>query len=103
MHSLIRILTLVLATSGTVANARQPDPKRYALLVAVTKDSHSAMNKPPLAYPEIDAKDVGKFLSEHGYEVDYLLGPKATKPAIEAKLQGLSSKGNEGGVCLVGL
>jgi FKBP-type peptidyl-prolyl cis-trans isomerase len=41
-------------------------------------------------------------LSGHGYEVEYLLGPKATRQAILQKLDALSGKGNSSGICVVG-
>ena len=85
------------------ATGQQPEPNRHALLIAVTTYRHAEMNKPRLAYPEIDAKDIGAFLANHGYEVEYLLGKKATKKAIEEKLEGLADKGNQPGVVLVGL
>ncbi|MCR9201358.1 MAG: SUMF1/EgtB/PvdO family nonheme iron enzyme [Planctomycetaceae bacterium] len=93
----------LLVTCLAMSSAMAQESDRYALLIGVTKYRHAEMNKPLLAYPEIDAADLGKFLEAHGYEVEYLLGPKATKQAIEAKLDGLGAKGRDGGVCLIGL
>jgi len=85
-----------------VDETEEVEPKRYALLVAVTKYQHTEMNKPALEFPEVDAKAVGEFLEAFGYEVEYLLGPKATKLAIEKKLDGLADKGNDEGTVVLG-
>lgn len=79
------------------------EPQRYALLVAVTTYSHAEMNQPALEYPEIDAKAVGEFLSEHGYEVEYMLGRNAKQKDIQSKLEELASKGNQPGAVFVGM
>ncbi len=79
-------------------------PKKYALLVGVTRYSHAAMNEPtPLEFPEIDAKSVGEVLRQNGYEVDLLLGEEATQSKIRDKLDGLGVKGNQPGAVVVGL
>ena len=103
--SLQPILTMVLLLSSffTLPLASAQEPDRYALLIAVTTYNHAEMNQPELAYPEVDAKAVGKFLTEHGYTVEYLLGPKATQAAIKTKLKSLADKGNQPGVVFVGL
>ena len=78
-------------------------PAKYALLVAVTRYNHAAMNEPvPLQFPEADAAAVAQVLKDSGYTVDLLLGPKATQAAISEKLDELGSKGNQSGVVVVG-
>ena len=78
------------------------EPKRYALLVAVTSYQHAEMNMPQLQFPEADAQAVGEFLEDYGYDVEYLLGPQATKLAIEKKLDELADQGNEEGTVVLG-
>lgn len=81
----------------------QDAAQKYALMVGVTIYDHAAMNgSEPLKFPEADARAVGQMLSGHGYEVEYLLGPKATRKAILQKLDALSGKGNSSGICVVG-
>lgn len=75
---------------------------KYALLVGVTEYRHAEMNKPPLDYPEIDAKAVSDFLKQHGYEVDLLLGKQATREAVLKKLEVLGQKGTQKGAVVVG-
>jgi hypothetical protein len=82
----------------------QVPPKNYALMIGVTTYDHSVMNGDrPLKFPEKDARALGELLQESGYEVEYLLGPQATREEILKKLEGLSKKGNAPGVCVVGL
>jgi formylglycine-generating enzyme required for sulfatase activity len=82
----------------------QPSLGKYALMIAVTKYDHAAMNgREPLKFPEEDAKALGALLKGHDYEVEYLLGPAATREAILAKLESLNTKGNSGGICVVGI
>lgn len=77
---------------------------KYALMIAVTRYDHAAMNGDrPLKFPEDDARALGKLFAEHGYVVDYLLGTEATREAILKALDGLAAKGNADGVCVVGL
>ena len=78
-------------------------PAKYALLVGVTQYSHAALNQPPLEYPEADAKALAEVLRNSGYEVDLLIGSQATQSAIQSKLEGLGSKGNQAGVVIIGL
>ena len=93
----------LLSFLGNVLHA-QDAPQKYALLIAVTKYSHSGMNQPvPLQFPEDDAKAFGSVLKASGYEVDELLGRKAKREAIRDMLDALGSKGNEGGTVIVGL
>ena len=101
----IWLLAMILVTSGGVwSQEPEPEPKRYALLIAVTKYRHTALNTPrPLKYPEIDAKAVGTFLQRHGYEVDFLLGQQATQQHVKSKLAALANRGNHQGACVVGL
>lgn len=89
--------------ANAIVFAQDSTPRRYALLIAVTVYDNAEMNRPRLAYPEIDARAFGKFLSDHGYVVDYLLGSKATKSAIENRLKNLSNKSNESGAAIIGL
>ena len=85
------------------ASAHGEEPERYALLIAVTDYKAAEMNEPELKYPEIDAKSIGEFLERCGYSVEYLLGPKANKEAIERKLESLQGKSNESGTAIIGL
>src|SRR4051794_41136520 len=79
-------------------------PKKYALLIGVTKCEHSGMNQPePLKYPEEDAKALGAVLKSGGYQVALLLGKQATRKAIQAQLDGLKQQAEAEGVVLVGL
>ncbi|MDA1018376.1 MAG: caspase family protein, partial [Planctomycetota bacterium] len=97
--SLLTVVAVLITSSAFAA-----DPaKKYALLIGVTKYSHAEMNKPPLEYPEADAKAVGDFLKQHGYEVDLLLGSKATRETILQKLELLGAKGNAQGAVVLGL
>ncbi len=54
------MISLLLVCTTQVAMA--DEPRNYALLIAVTKYQHPELNKPLLAYPELDAKSVGQFL-----------------------------------------
>ena len=97
--SILCLLTFL----GNVLYA-QDAPKKYALLIAVTKYSHSGMNQPvPLQFPEDDAGAFSTVLKASGYEVDILLGRQAKRKAIRDMLDALGSKGNEGGTVIVGL
>ncbi|MEI8022128.1 MAG: caspase family protein, partial [Schlesneria sp.] len=98
------ILTLIILSClirTDFANAQSP--KKYALLIAVTKYEHSGMNKPQLEYPEADATELGDLLKSFGYEVDLLLGTRATQTAVRTKLESLNEKGEADGVILIGL
>lgn len=91
-----------LALDSLTADA-QVAAQKYALMVGVTNYDHAAMNgSEPLKFPEADAQAVGKMLKDHGYEVEYLLGPQATRVAILQKLRSLNGKGNSSGICVVG-
>ncbi len=78
-------------------------PEKYALLIGVAKYKHSAMNKPALEFPEIDAKALGELLKQSGYTVELLLGADATLQKIRDKLVALEQHGNDAGVVLLGL
>ena len=97
------ICLLLNVVLGVCTALHGQEPKRYALLIAVTTYDNSEMNKPQLEYPVIDAKAVGEFLEKHGYTVEYLLGSKATKSAIEKKLESLSNKSNQSGAAIIGM
>jgi hypothetical protein len=91
-----------LALDSLTAEA-QVAAQKYALMVGVTNYDHAAMNgSEALKFPEADAQAVGKMLGDHGYEVEYLLGPQATRVAILQKLRSLNGKGNSSGICVVG-
>jgi len=85
-------------TTGQDATA----PKRYALLVAVTKYEAGQLNSPPLQFPEKDASELAERLKAGGYEVDVLLGANANKATIEKKLLALAQKGNDEGAVVIG-
>ena len=98
-------LGILLAFLLSPLRAQEPviEPQKYALLVAVTTYDHAVLNGDlPLKVPEKDALAVGRLLQQSGYEVEYLLGPAATRKAILAKLDLLSTKANASGVCAVG-
>jgi formylglycine-generating enzyme required for sulfatase activity len=98
------VFVLILSGLGsTVAQAQAPAPKKYALLVGVTTYEHAHLNQPPkIEYPEADAKELSEELGKSGYQVDILLGAKATKVGIKEKLDKLAGQGNEQGVVIVG-
>lgn len=77
--------------------------EKYALLIGVTRYRHAEMNKPRLKFPEEDARALGKFLSDAGYEVEYLLGEQAKRQAVLAALEKLKKKGSDDGVVVVGM
>ncbi|WP_050986190.1 SUMF1/EgtB/PvdO family nonheme iron enzyme [Schlesneria paludicola] len=101
MRFIVPLISLALLIITSIANAQTP--KKYALLVAVTKYEHSGMNKPQLEYPEVDAKELGELLKSFGYEVELLLGKQANQAAIRNKLDSLNEKGEADGVILIGL
>ena len=107
MRHAIRTLALVGLICGIVSASavRGADalPKKYALLIAVTKYDHAEMNKPQLEFPEEDAKSLAQVLEASGYKVDLLLGSQATQAAIRAKLNRLNREGSSDGVVLVAL
>ncbi|MCR9201354.1 MAG: SUMF1/EgtB/PvdO family nonheme iron enzyme [Planctomycetaceae bacterium] len=76
---------------------------KHALLIGVTKYSHSRMNDTQLQFPEADAKSVGEELQRRGYTITTLLGREASQTAIQKELDKLATQGSIGGVCLVGL
>ena len=86
---------------GPVSEVRGQE--KYALMIAVTRYNHAEMNKPQLKFPEDDARALGQFFQNSGYQVDYLLGKEATRKAILAALDNLKNKGGSGGVVVVGL
>lgn len=91
-------------TGSTYAQSTLPEAGKYGLMIGITSYDHASMNGDrPLKFPEDDARAVGKFLQDHGYQIDYLLGAQATREAILKTLKGLSSKANASGVCVVGL
>jgi len=94
----------VLALLLTLPQIGAAQAKKYALLVGVNKYEHTEMNQPsPLAYAEADVVEMAELLRASGYEVDLLVGPKATREAVAAAIKGLAKKGNAEGVVLVGL
>lgn len=106
LFSCLMVLTgiVLLANHSPIPKVNADEkPEKYALLVAVTKYKHTAMNKPQLEFPEVDATDLAKILRASGYTVDLLLGSNATQAAIQAKLSGLTRRGNDAGVVVIGL
>ncbi|MBI1348017.1 SUMF1/EgtB/PvdO family nonheme iron enzyme [bacterium] len=88
---------------GLAVPAFAQTPKKYALLVAVTTYEHAHLNQPPkIQYPEADAQAIAAIPKAAGYEVDLLLGEKATHKAVETALTGLTKKGNQPGVVVLG-
>ena len=86
--SLFVVFLLLIQTGmiNSVETQSPTTPKRYALLVAVTKYEASQLNTPPLQFPEADARELADRLREGGYEVDLILGAEATKQALLDKL-----------------
>lgn len=81
------------------ASALADSPKKYALLVGVSKYNHASFNEPaPLRFPEIDAGELGDVLKLSGYEIKLLVGRQATQAAIRSALQDLRRIGSEEGV-----
>jgi hypothetical protein len=69
----------------------------------VTKYQAGAMNAPqPLEYPEDDARAVAQLLVNSGYTTQLLLGQQATQQNIHEALDGLTEKGNDEGIVLIG-
>lgn len=98
------VFAVLCLTTANRGNAQPTEkPLKYALLVGVTKYQHSAMNKEPLDFPEIDAKALHDLLVSSGYTVDLLLGPQATQQAIRDKLNGFDRRGNADGAVVIGL
>ena len=97
----INLSLLMLLWEGSVSSACAAD--KYALLIGITRYSHSRMNDTPLLYPEADATAVGQVLQKNGYTITTLLGEDATRDSIQKELNKLASQGSDGGVCLVGL
>ena len=72
-------------------------------MIAVTNYEHAVMNgSAPLKYPERHATSLGKVFESAGFQVDYLLGPKATRENVTRALGQLSEKGSSQGICVVG-
>lgn len=88
---------------GLALAEQQPEPKKYALLVAVTTYEHPLLNKPPLEGPENDARAVAAELKKSGYVVKLLLGRDANQKALIEALDDLRIRGNQTGAVLVGL
>jgi formylglycine-generating enzyme required for sulfatase activity len=101
-HGVLFGMLGVFMAGASLSGADAP-PKKYALLIAVTKYDHAEMNKPQLEFPEEDAKSLGKLLEASGYKVDLLLGSQATQAAIRAKLDRLNREGSSDGVVLVAM
>jgi len=100
--TIVLVFQFALGTNA-FAQAKLPAPKKYAILIGVTKYDHAGMNgSDPLQFPEADANAIGELLTQHGYQVEYLLGSEATREAIQTKLQGLINMGNAEGVAFVG-
>ena len=99
MQSMVVLLVCSAAAMGQQTNM----PKRYALLIGVTKYQHARMNEPQLEYPEDDAEAVGALLRKGGYEVELLLGEQANQANIQTRLKSLDRANNSDGVVLIGL
>ncbi len=93
---------LILTSIAPAFAQTTSSPKRYALLVAVTRYEDDKLNTPPLKYPEDDATELALKLKEGGYEVETLLGEQATQEAILAKLSQLGDRGNADGAVILG-
>ena len=104
MVRFVALAVLIVGAFGASSvQAQAPAPKKYALLVGVTTYEHTHLNQPPkIEYPEADAKELSDELGKSGYQVDVLLGAKATKAGIRDKLDKLAGQGNERGVIIVG-
>lgn len=76
---------------------------KYALLIGVTKYQHSDLNRPPLRFPEADAKAVERLLKASGYTIELLVGKQATRAAITDALARTSRQGGTDGVVVIGL
>ena len=96
------VLAILLGVSGSVV-AQDEKPQKYALLIGVKQYEHPEINEQKLAYPEVDAEALRDLLVQSGYEIDLLLGKKATYANIQNKLEGISAKGGNDGVVVVGL
>jgi len=94
---------IILIAAFVIPSVTAAEPKKYALLIGVNKYEHAEMNKPELQFAEADVTDLAELLKSSGYEVDLLVGPKASREAVAAKIKGLAGKGNADGVVLVGL
>ena len=98
------LLPLLALAVGLVPISAQPaKPKKYALLIGINKYNHANMNKPKaLEFAERDIASAKDLFEKAGYEVDVLLGEKATLKAIRHALDNLANKGSADGVVVVG-
>ena len=95
-------ICVLLTSIAPVFAKTTSSPKRYALLVAVTRYEDDKLNTPPLKYPEDDATELSKRLTDGGYKVETLRGAQATQEAIRDKLSQLGNRGNADGALILG-
>lgn len=94
------LIFIIIVSTGTLAFS-QAKPDKYALLIAVNAYDYDYFSS--LRYPEADAKAIGQFLTDAGYQVDLVLGPDASKARIDEKLASLNRRGSNKGVVFVGV
>ena len=79
----------------------QAAPAKDALLIGINQYDHSSFSE--LQYSESDATAIGKVLTDNGYNVELLLGSKASKKAIIEALDRCGGRGANKGVLLIGV
>ncbi|MEI8022530.1 MAG: caspase family protein, partial [Schlesneria sp.] len=97
------VLLIALVFISNMASAQDEMPHKYALFVGVSEYEYPEMNTQLLQFPETDAKSMRDLFKEAGYEVDVLLGKKATQATIRNRLASFAEKGGNKGVLVVGL